>query len=86
MRSAVGLARAWFKGGKAQALFAGNSAHAIFPLQHPSSAGFGLMLSMSGHTVGWPIARGGSQAIADALASYSCPWGERSKLGRQSRP
>jgi phytoene dehydrogenase-like protein len=70
MRSGVGLARAWFKGGKAQALFAGNSAHAIFPLQHPSSAGFGLMLSMSGHAVGWPIARGGSQAIADALASY----------------
>jgi phytoene dehydrogenase-like protein len=27
------------------------------------------MLSMLGHAVGWPIARGGSQAIADALAS-----------------
>jgi phytoene dehydrogenase-like protein len=69
MRSAVGLAQSWFKGVRAQALFAGNSAHAIFPLQHPSSAGFGLMLCMSGHAVGWPIARGGSQAIADALAS-----------------
>jgi phytoene dehydrogenase-like protein len=70
MRSAVGLAQSWFKGGRAQALFAGNSAHAIFPLQHPSSAGFGLMLSMSAHAVGWPIAQGGSQAIADVLASY----------------
>ena len=48
MRSAVGLARSWFKGGRAQALFAGNSAHAIFPLQHPSSAGFGLMLCYVG--------------------------------------
>lgn len=81
MRSAVGLARAWFKGGKAQALFAGNSAHAIFPLQHPSSAGFGLMLSMSGHAVGWPIARGGSQAIADALASYFSSLGGEVRAG-----
>ncbi len=81
MRSAVGLARAWFKGGKAQALFAGNSAHAIFPLQHPSSAGFGLMLCMSGHAVGWPIARGGSQAIADALASYFVSLGGEVRAG-----
>jgi phytoene dehydrogenase-like protein len=70
MRSAVGLARSWFQGVRARALFAGNAAHAIFPLQQRSSAGFGLMLSMSGHAVGWPLARGGSQAIADALASY----------------
>ncbi len=70
MRSAVGLAKSWFKGVKARALFAGNAAHAIFPLQHPSSAGFGLMLCMSSHAVGWPIARGGSKAISDALAAY----------------
>ena len=81
MRSAVGLARSWFKGGRAQALFAGNSAHAIFPLQHPSSAGFGLMLSMSAHAVGWPIAQGGSQAIADALASYLLSLGGTIKVG-----
>lgn len=81
MRSAVGLAQSSFKGLKAQALFAGNSAHAIFPLQHPSSAGFGLMLCMSGHTVGWPIARGGSQAIADALASYFVSLGGAVRVG-----
>jgi phytoene dehydrogenase-like protein len=69
IRSAWNLARSWFKGVKAQALFAGNAAHAIFPLQHLSSAGFGLMLCMAGHAVGWPIARRGSQAIADALVS-----------------
>jgi phytoene dehydrogenase-like protein len=69
MRSAVGLARTWFKGEKAKALFAGNSCHSILPLEHWSTAAFGLMLSMLGHAVGWPIARGGSQAIADALAS-----------------
>jgi phytoene dehydrogenase-like protein len=81
MRSAVGLARSWFKRGRAQALFAGNSAHAIFPLQHPSSAGFGLMLSMSAHAVGWPIAQGGSQAIAASLASYLLSLGGTIKVG-----
>jgi phytoene dehydrogenase-like protein len=81
MRSAVGLVRSWFKGDKAQALFAGNSAHAIFPLQHTSSAGFGLMLCMFGHAVGWPIARGGSQAIADSLASYLVSLGGTIKVG-----
>ena len=81
MRSAWGLARSWFKGVKAQALFAGNAAHAIFPLQDPSSAGFGLMLCMSGHAVGWPIARGGSYAIADALASSFVSLGGVVKVG-----
>lgn len=81
VRSAAGLAQSRFKGDKAQALFAGNSAHAIFPLQHASSAGFGLMLCMSGHAVGWPIARGGSQAIADSLASYLVSLGGVVKVG-----
>ena len=70
MRSAAGLARTWFKGEKAKALFAGNSCHSILPLEHWSTAAFGLIMSMLGHAVGWPIARGGSQAIADALASF----------------
>ncbi|HME42438.1 MAG TPA: NAD(P)/FAD-dependent oxidoreductase [Syntrophorhabdales bacterium] len=70
VRSAVGLAGTWFKGEQAKALFAGNSCHSILPLEHWSTAAFGLMLSMLGHAVGWPIVRGGSQAIADALASY----------------
>jgi phytoene dehydrogenase-like protein len=81
MRAAVNLARSWFKGVRAQAVFAGNSAHAIFPLQHLSSAGFGLMLSMAAHAVGWPIARGGSQAIADALASYLVSIGGEIQVG-----
>lgn len=70
MRSSGRLAQSWFTGRRAQALFAGNSAHAIFPLQYPSSAGFGLMLCMSAHAVGWPIAKGGSRSIAEALSSY----------------
>ena len=34
-----------------------------------ATAAFGLMLLMLGHAVGWPVAVGGSQAIADAMAS-----------------
>ncbi len=70
MQSATRFARIHFKGERARALFAGNACHSILPLESRSTAAFGLMLSVFGHAVGWPIARGGSQAIADALMSY----------------
>jgi len=64
------LARGQFRGAAASALFGGMAAHAMLPLERPPSAAFGLMLGASGHAVGWPVARGGSQRIADALAAY----------------
>jgi phytoene dehydrogenase-like protein len=64
------LARLFFRQERARALFAGSAAHSVLPLSRAGSAAFGLVLSMAGHAVGWPIARGGSQAIADALAAY----------------
>ncbi len=70
VRSAARLARSRFSGPRAQALFAGMSAHAFVPLERPLTAGYGLTLGISGHAVGWPLARGGSQAIADALAAH----------------
>ncbi len=69
IRSAAGLARARFRGDRAQALFAGNAAHAFQPLERAATASFGLVLLMLGHGVGWPAAAGGSQSIADAMAS-----------------
>ena len=69
-RSASGLARGMFQGDHARALFAGIAAHVNQPLDERFTASFALMLAAAGHTVGWPVARGGSQAIADALASY----------------
>ena len=54
----------------ASALFAGCAAHAFLPLTRPLTASFGTMLLLSGHTVGWPVAAGGSQAVADAMAAY----------------
>ncbi|MDQ4069908.1 MAG: NAD(P)/FAD-dependent oxidoreductase [Actinomycetota bacterium] len=64
------LARRLFAGEAARALFAGLSAHSILNLGHPLTSAFGLVLGGAAHVVGWPVARGGSQRIADALASY----------------
>jgi phytoene dehydrogenase-like protein len=70
IRSATGLAAGRFSGRDARALFAGVAAHSMLPLESPATASFGLVLALTGHAVGWPMARGGSQRIADALASY----------------
>jgi phytoene dehydrogenase-like protein len=70
IRSASALARARFRGARARALFAGLAAHSILPLDFTMTASFGLMLGVTGHAVGWPFPRGGSQKIADAMASY----------------
>jgi phytoene dehydrogenase-like protein len=69
LRSGTSLARS-LEGAHAQALFAGNVAHSFLPLEQPGTAAFGLLLTVAAHAVGWPIARGGSQRIADALAAY----------------
>jgi phytoene dehydrogenase-like protein len=70
IRSAAGLATGMFAGERARALFAGIAAHGMLPLEQPPSAAFGLVLAIAGHVVGWPIPRGGSQRLADALAAY----------------
>jgi len=69
-RSATGLARSWFGANPARALFAGLAAHSFLPLEQIPSASFGLVLAMLGHAVGWPLPRGGSQQIANALAAH----------------
>jgi phytoene dehydrogenase-like protein len=63
------LARTSFRGGRARGLFAGLAAHSMLPLTRAPSAGFGLVLGLLAHAVGWPLARGGSQAISDGLVS-----------------
>jgi phytoene dehydrogenase-like protein len=54
---------------RAAALFAGCAAHAILPLERPLTSSFGIMLLASAHAGGWPVARGGSRAIADAMVA-----------------
>lgn len=68
--SAENLARRRFQGASARALFAGLAAHAILPLNKPATAAFGLMLGLLGHAIGWPLPRGGTQRLAEAMAAY----------------
>ena len=64
---AVDLARLRFRDPAARALFAGMAAHSMLSLHAPLSASFALVLGLLAHGVGWPVARGGSGAIAAAL-------------------
>ena len=59
-----------FRGERARAVFAGMACHSIMPLEQITTAAFGLMLNITAHAVGWPIPKGGSQSIANALAAY----------------
>jgi phytoene dehydrogenase-like protein len=68
LSTADGLARRTFRTRRARGFLAGNAAHSMLPLERRPSAGFALALLTLGHAVGWPFPRGGSQAIADALA------------------
>ncbi|WP_122818085.1 phytoene desaturase family protein [Nocardioides pantholopis] len=65
---AVELGRNRFGGSGAPLLIAGNSGHADIPLDSPGSGLMGLMMTMLGQTVGFPVPRGGSGGLAEALA------------------
>ncbi len=75
------LARLFFEDEPARALVAGCSGHSILPLTRPFSAAVGLMFILTGHEAVWPVARGGSRAIAQALASYLESLGGRIETG-----
>ena len=67
--SATAYARTAFRDEEARALYAGIAAHAMVRLGAPLSAGFGIVLALLAHAVGWPVAKGGSGRIADALVA-----------------
>ena len=56
-----------FKGKRAKALFAGCTAHSILPFDKFFTTALGLVFLANGHAVDWPVAKGGSQSIANAL-------------------
>jgi phytoene dehydrogenase-like protein len=70
IRSASSLARARFRDERTRAMLAGAAAHSIVPLEYAATAGYGLGLIVTAHATGWPVARGGSQQLANALGSY----------------
>ncbi|MGH3567929.1 MAG: phytoene desaturase family protein [Pseudonocardia sp.] len=60
---------ALFREPAARAAFAGMAAHSMLDLHAPITAGYGLLLAALAHLVGWPVVRGGSQTLADALVA-----------------
>ncbi|MGH9355855.1 MAG: phytoene desaturase family protein [Terriglobia bacterium] len=82
-RDVTSLAKSIFRGQRAQALFAGLAAHSTLPLERRPSAAFALLLGTAAHAVGWPIARGGSARIAEALIGYLRSMGGEVRTGKR---
>ena len=80
LRSAGWLARQ-FHTREAKALLAGMAAHGMQPLSSAATSAISLIFLALGHTKGWPMPRGGSMALADALASYFVALGGRIETG-----
>jgi phytoene dehydrogenase-like protein len=68
LTSATHLAKR-FTTREARALWAGMAAHSQLPLTNIATSAIALVLLVTAHTGGWPMARGGSQSIAQALSS-----------------
>ncbi|UNO43735.1 NAD(P)/FAD-dependent oxidoreductase [Streptomyces sp. MST-110588] len=63
----VALLNRRFRDEKARGLFAGLAAHVIAPTTSLGTGGAALLFALAAHANGWPVPRGGSQAIPDAL-------------------
>lgn len=82
IRSTKGVASR-FENERTRALFAGLAAHSFLALDEPLTGAFGLLMAVSAHAVGWPIPRGGSQFLTNALCSYLSTLG--GKVHKSSR-
>jgi phytoene dehydrogenase-like protein len=70
LKPAERFAKSYFRSERSKAVFTGMAAHAMLPLNKLITTSFGLILDMLAHSMGWPLARNGSQSITNALASY----------------
>lgn len=59
-----------FRDERAKALFSGLVGHVMAPLGGVATGAVGLVFALAAHARGWPVARGGSQSISDALTAY----------------
>jgi phytoene dehydrogenase-like protein len=59
-----------FQSERTRALFAGLAAHSFLSLDQLLSSAFGILMAAPAHVVGWPIPRGGAQALTNALCAY----------------
>ncbi|QOV90722.1 phytoene desaturase family protein [Humisphaera borealis] len=85
MKSARAFVEQNFLTTAAKALFAGCAAHSVLPMEWMGSAAYGLVLMTAAHAGGWPVAKGGSQKLADALAAHLRTLGGTIELGRHIR-
>jgi phytoene dehydrogenase-like protein len=85
LRSARQLAFGRFEHEAARALIAGCAAHSVQPLEHGLTAAFALTFAIAGHVKAWPVARGGSQAIAAALIAICRSHGVELEVNRHVR-
>ena len=72
-----------FRTARARALFAGLAAHSFLSLDQMLSAAIGLILGATAHVGGWPVPRGGAQAITDAMIGYLASLGGRVHCGQR---
>ena len=79
------LARAIFGGERGQAVLAGMAAHSMVDLRAPITGGYGLLLAALAHQVGWPVVRGGSQRLAQALVGRLTSLGGVAESGHPVR-
>jgi phytoene dehydrogenase-like protein len=59
-----------FRGERARALWAGCAAHSMLPPDRLASSAAATLLTTLAHVAGWPMARGGSQQIANSMSAY----------------
>ncbi|PZG11149.1 phytoene desaturase family protein [Nonomuraea aridisoli] len=82
---ATTLALRAFRTVEGRALLAGMAAHSVLDLRSPITAGYGLLLAALAHVVGWPVVRGGSQRLADALVAELRSLGGEAVSGHRVR-
>lgn len=82
---ATTYARRAFRTVEARAAFAGMAAHSMLDLRTPITAGYGMLLAALAHLVGWPLIRGGSQVLADALVARLRELGGEAVTGHRVR-
>lgn len=82
LRSAEALA-ARFKTEEARALVAGCAAHSILPLEQSLTAAVALVFLITAHMHNWPVVKGGSHAITQAMAKYFKSLGGTIRTGQR---
>ena len=83
--SASRFAGKFFHTEKARGFFGGMAAHSMLPFSFLTSAAIGLTLLIQGHLKGWPLIKGGTQELANALGSYFISLGGEIRTGFRVR-